>query len=143
MALWILRVIFVLVSAGAGFAVINSGAAQGWSGSSAIGVFLGVIAVQTRSIIPCILFHGVHNGLAVMLSLAKASVVETSPILSQILVTQDGVHYQYGIVPGIVMGMLGLSLMVWFLRLPAARTTKLNMQDTCSDMTSPNPAGVT
>ena len=106
-----------------------------------VGMFLGVIAVQTRSIIPCILFHGVHNGLAVMLSLAKASVVGSSPILSQILVTQDGVHYQYGILPGIVMGILGLSLMVWFLRLPGSKETKFKLPDDRADLASTNPAG--
>ena len=89
-----------------------------------VGMLLGVIAVQTRSIIPCILFHGIHNSMAVLLSSAKSSVIESSPILNQILVSSDGVNYQYGILPGMLMTLVGLSLVVWFVRLPAETKAK-------------------
>jgi sodium transport system permease protein len=82
-----------------------------------VGMFIGVIAVQTRSIIPCILFHAVHNGLSVLLSQANGVLIE-STWLSKILVTSDGQHYQYDLVAGIGMTVIGLSLMFWFLRLP-------------------------
>ena len=84
-----------------------------------VGFILGVIAVQTRSLIPCILFHGVHNSLAVLLSTAKSSVVNSSPILSKVLVTENGETYQYAVMPGILMGVVGIALLVWFVTLPS------------------------
>lgn len=84
--------------------------------TSVAGVILGIIAVQTRSLIPCILFHATHNGLTVMLGIAPADTIKGSHLLSQILYTNDGVTYQYGLVPGIVMSLIGLALIAWFLR---------------------------
>jgi len=82
-----------------------------------VGLILGVIAIQTRSILPCMLFHLTHNSLAVLLSKADATVVEQSPILSAILFSNDGVNYQYSVLAGILMGVVGITLIVWFLRL--------------------------
>lgn len=84
-----------------------------------VGMLLGVIAIQTKSILPCILFHLTHNSLAVLLSKADATVVENSPILGQLLYSSNGQNYQYGIVPGILMSVIGVLLIVWFLRLDA------------------------
>lgn len=86
-----------------------------------VGMVLGLIAAQARSIIPCMLFHATHNGLAVMLSNAEARVVESSPWLSQILMTENGTTYQYGLPAGILMTVLGVLLLVWFVRLPASK----------------------
>ncbi|MEL7496892.1 MAG: ABC transporter permease subunit/CPBP intramembrane protease [Planctomycetota bacterium] len=82
-----------------------------------VGLVLGLIAIQTRSILPCILFHLTHNSLAVLLSAAEPTVIENSLILKTVLMTTDGVHYQYGMLPGIAMTVLGISLLVWFIRL--------------------------
>jgi sodium transport system permease protein len=82
-----------------------------------VGMVLGLIAVQTKSILPCILFHLTHNSLAVLLSKADASVVEHSPFLGQLLYSSDGQNYQYGIVPGILMSIIGIMLIAWFIRL--------------------------
>ena len=84
-----------------------------------VGMILGVIAVQTRSIIPCMLFHLTHNSLAVLLSSAKSSVIGNSFVLSQVLHTDNGESYQYAIVPGILMSVIGVLLIVWFIRLDA------------------------
>lgn len=81
-----------------------------------VGMFIGVIAVQTRSIIPCMLFHAVHNGLSVLLSQANSALID-STWLRRILVTSDGQHYQYDLGAGVAMTMMGLMLMAWFLRL--------------------------
>ena len=89
-----------------------------------VGMILGVIAIQTRSIIPCILFHLTHNSMAVLLSKANSAVIETSPILGRLLYSSDGVNYQYSIFPGILMSVIGISLIVWFLRLDTNPTQK-------------------
>ena len=84
--------------------------------TSVAGVILGIIAVQTRSLLPCILFHATHNGLTVMMGIVPPETIQGSPILSQILYSNDGVTFQYGLVPGIVMSVIGLALIAWFLR---------------------------
>ncbi len=84
--------------------------------TSVAGVILGIIAVQTRSLIPCILFHATHNGLTAMIGIVPAETIKSSHLLSQILYTNDGVTFQYGILPGIIMSVIGLALIGWFLR---------------------------
>ncbi len=88
-----------------------------------VGMILGIIAYQTKSIIPCILFHMTHNSLAVLLSAADATVVENSPILGPLLFSADGQSYQYAIVPGILMSIIGVLLVVWFIRLDSTSIT--------------------
>lgn len=82
-----------------------------------VGLVLGFIAIQTGSIIPCILYHLVHNGLVLMLSQATPEVVQSSTLLSQILFTENGQQYQYAIMPGIAMSCLAFALLAWFYRL--------------------------
>lgn len=82
-----------------------------------VGMILGIIAVQTKSIIPCILFHLTHNSLAVLLSSANQTVVQQSSILRQVLYSSDGQSYQYAVLPGILMSIIGVALIVWFVRL--------------------------
>jgi sodium transport system permease protein len=82
-----------------------------------VGMILGLIAVQTKSILPCILFHLTHNSLAVLLSQANRTVVEQSPVLRQYLYSTDGQNYQYATFPAILMSVVGVMLIVWFLQL--------------------------
>ncbi len=84
--------------------------------TSVAGVILGIIAVQTRSLLPCILFHATHNGLTVMLGITPPETIHASPLLSQILYTNDGATFQYSLVPGIIMSLIGIALIAWFLR---------------------------
>ncbi len=84
-----------------------------------VGLVLGLIAIQTRSILPCILFHLTHNSLAVLLSSAESTVIENATILRTVLFTADGENYQYGILPGIAMTAIGIWLLVWIAKQPA------------------------
>ncbi len=83
-----------------------------------VGVVLGVIAVQTRSLIPCILFHGVHNSLAITISQLQTDMVQNSFWLGRVLVSQDGSHLQYDLTSGLLMTAIAVALVVWFLKLP-------------------------
>lgn len=87
-----------------------------------VGMLLGVIAIQTRSIWPCVLFHLTHNSLAVLLSKADAAAVGGSPLLQTVLYSTDGQHFQYSILPGILMTVVGVLMMVWFLKLDPTET---------------------
>ena len=82
----------------------------------AIGIILGLVALETRSLIPCILYHATHNAITVMLPRVDAATVESSPLLSRILYTSDGSIYQYSLLPGIAMTLMGILLVLWFLR---------------------------
>ncbi len=84
--------------------------------TSVVGVVMAIIAVQTKSIFPCMLFHLTHNSMTVLLSSAKAHVVETTS-LDLFLTATSGGMYQYSVVPGLIMSAVGIVLLVWLLRL--------------------------
>ena len=84
--------------------------------TSVVGVVMAIIAVQTKSIFPCMLFHFTHNSMTVLLSSAKASVVESTSLDLFLTSTNSGM-YQYSVVPGLFMTVFGIALLVWMLRL--------------------------
>ena len=81
-----------------------------------VGVVLGIIAVQTRSLIPCVLYHATHNGVTVIMSQLSAADIAGSTLLSNVLISDESGSFQYGVTPGIVMSVIGLVLVGWFLR---------------------------
>lgn len=83
-----------------------------------VGVILGIIAVQTRSILPCILYHATHNSLTVLLSQTQSHHVDRSPILKQILQSPENTGYEYNILATVVMGVLACGLLAWFIKFP-------------------------
>jgi sodium transport system permease protein len=95
--------------------------------TTVVGVVMAIIAVQTKSILPCMLFHLTHNSMAVMLSQANARVIESSPILDSILTSSNGVNYQYALLPGLAMTVVGVLLLTWFLRLVPEERPTLNV----------------
>jgi sodium transport system permease protein len=84
-----------------------------------VGMVLGVIAVETRSLIPCVLYHATHNSITVLLSKVDTATVENSPILPWFLYSSDGVAYQYSLIPALIATAVGFLLLVWFVRNPA------------------------
>jgi len=82
----------------------------------AIGMILGVIALETRSIIPCMLYHVTHNSISILLPRVDGAIVEGSPVLPWLLHTNDGTIWQYSILPGIGMSLMGALLMLWFIK---------------------------
>ena len=84
--------------------------------TSVVGVVMAIIAVQTKSIFPCMLFHLTHNSMTVLLSSANARVVESTS-LDLFLTSTNGGMYQYTILPGLFMTAFGIALLVWMLRL--------------------------
>ncbi|MEM7456169.1 MAG: ABC transporter permease subunit/CPBP intramembrane protease [Planctomycetota bacterium] len=82
-----------------------------------VGIVLGWIAIRTGSILPCILYHGTHNGLTVMLSYITPATLAQSKWLSWIF-EESGTAgmYQYSILPGILMTLAGFALLAWIVR---------------------------
>ena len=83
-----------------------------------VGVILGWIAVRTNSLIPCVLYHATHNGITVMISFCNAQVVNKTTLLSWAL-QECGDSYQYTVVAGILMSVVGVLVMAWLLKNPS------------------------
>jgi len=82
-----------------------------------VGIILGVVAVQTRSIIPCMIYHVTHNSLTLILSLIAPWRVESSPVLQSIVHSPDGNGFEYTTIATVAMAVIACGIMVWFLKL--------------------------
>ena len=95
-----------------------------------IGIILGVVAVQTRSIIPCMIYHVTHNSLTLILSMVAPSRIESSPVLRNIVHSPDGNGFEYTTFATVAMAVIACGLMVWFLKLdvkePEAPTAEID-----------------
>ena len=79
----------------------------------AVGLVIGYVAVQTRSIWPCILFHLTYNALSVLMGLALPQWVSSYPVLEMFFETSAaGVTYQ-GFMVG-AGGLVSLAILLWF-----------------------------
>jgi len=85
-----------------------------------VGIILGVVAVQTRSIIPCMIYHVTHNSLTLILSMVAPSRIESSPVLRNIIHSPDGNGFEYTTLATVAMATIACGLMVWFLKLEVA-----------------------
>ena len=95
-----------------------------------VGVILGIIAVQTRSIIPCMIYHVTHNSLTLILSMIAPSRVESSPVLQNIIHSPDGNGFEYTLFATVAMAVIACGIMAWFLKLdvkePEAPTAEID-----------------
>ena len=93
-----------------------------------VGVVLGYLAVQSSSILPCMVFHLAHNSLAVLnCRLTPALFDHISGLESLIIPGKNGgCTYSWSVV---VFGSLaGLLLMIWFGLLPYQKTPEEELQ---------------
>lgn len=84
------------------------------------GLLLGYIAVQARSIWPCIVFHFVNNSLAVLISTITPEVLESVPLLGLIFEHQTVGTIQvatYQVIPSVLSITLAMGLIYWFAKL--------------------------
>lgn len=81
-----------------------------------VGMILGWIAIRTKSLLPCVLYHATHNGLTVCISMITAGHIQNSFWLGAIFTTTDGSTYQYGVLSGILMSIVGLLLLFWLFK---------------------------
>jgi sodium transport system permease protein len=98
-----------------------------------VGVVLGIVAMQSRSVLPCILYHVTHNALTLLLSMAQPHRIETSPILSRVLHSPQGEGYEYTLGATFVMGAIAIGLLVWFLKFVSAESNSLPSAKTKDD----------
>jgi len=96
-----------------------------------VGIVLGYIAVQSGSILPCIAYHVVHNGLFMLLVAASKTTpksLENSPLLDWMVNTTGGApSYNWFVVAsGVLMSAV---ILTWFSRLPYQKTKEEQLQD--------------
>jgi sodium transport system permease protein len=96
--------------------------------AAGVGLVLGYVAVQTSSLVPCMLFHLTYNSL-MLATLELPQLIERFPALKSMLreVAPGQLHYSLPVV--IVCGVLGAGLLAWFYRLPYQATKEEHLSD--------------
>ncbi len=79
--------------------------------ASIVGIVLGIIAVQTKSLLPCIVFHATHNALPVLMTSLPTHAVEDSYMRFVLEVSHGSV--QYTLLATIIFPLCGAALLVW------------------------------
>ncbi len=94
-----------------------------------LGMILGFIAVQTGSLLPCVLFHATHNALALIFKTIVDGPLNNPWTAWFVQKTNDGQGYNYQW-PAIVISVFaGGAILYWFHRLPYARTDEETLQE--------------
>jgi len=96
--------------------------------ASLVGIVIGILAVQTGSLWPCILFHMVHNGLALATS-RLADVLARWPVLRPLVVDCEGDMIQYS--PWLILGagVVAAAILFSLLRLRCRESAEEELQD--------------
>ncbi len=92
--------------------------------AAAVGMILGFLAVQTGSLLPCIVFHAIYNGLAVGIS----ELTEEATAQWSWLFDPDGdTLFQPGVM---VACLIGAAMLCWWLhRIPYRRTAEEQLNE--------------
>jgi sodium transport system permease protein len=99
------------------------------------GVVLGFIAVQTGSLLPCIIYHFVHNSSAVLSTAVDEHLLQAWPVLEWVFVpVKDGYAFAWWV--AVVGGMLAAMLLWWMARLPHAATREEELQKALDHQTA-------
>ena len=78
-----------------------------------LGCLLGYIAVKTSSVIPCILYHLVHNGITTTISMVNEQSFNQFPLLKYFLVQSAEGGYEYAVWPAVMMVASGIFVVIW------------------------------
>jgi len=77
-----------------------------------VGVVLGIIAVQTGSLLPCVAYHLTHNALPILMSVFPTHSIDTS-YMGYVLSTNAAGSIEYTLLASIVMPLCGFVLLFW------------------------------
>lgn len=98
--------------------------------AAAVGLVIGLIAVQTGSLIPCIVFHALFNSLTLATAKLAASIdaaVKKYPVLESIIRTDGEGVFQPAVMIACLIGAAGL--LWWLHQLPYRRTDEERLQE--------------
>jgi sodium transport system permease protein len=80
-----------------------------------VGIVLGIISVQTRSLFPCIAYHATHNAMPILLSCIPATATHGS-WLGVFLRASDSEGMAYTGAASVIMPIAGFVLLFWLWR---------------------------
>jgi sodium transport system permease protein len=93
-----------------------------------LGVVIGYMAVQTGSLLPGIVFHFMHNALAVLVGQITPQLIDDYPALGWLVqVVDGGVIFRWPAV--VVGGLVMLRIVLWLRQLPVAATAEESLQE--------------
>ena len=85
--------------------------------ASLVGIVIGYLAVQTGSLLPCVLYHATHNSLAILASGIDQKIVDKIPANEWFLSSTDaGFVYTWPVI--LVGAFVSVVLLQWLRRLP-------------------------
>lgn len=79
----------------------------------AVGIIIGWLAFTTGSVWPAVLFHLVHNSLALIVGRLCSGPVATNAVVTTVFGTEDRLGMLYSTPAVLVSGVLALGLMFW------------------------------
>jgi sodium transport system permease protein len=94
----------------------------------AIGIVIGYVAVQTRSLLPCIILHCVYNSMSIVLALVIPTMISDSIVL-QWLFVNSGEGWVYRPTVVIAAALLSFLILLWFRRLPVQATREETLHE--------------
>ncbi len=104
-----------------------------------IGIVIGYIAVQTRSLLPCILFHFTNNALTLLAANITQETIQQYPVLGH-LISRTGFELAYQW-PAVVVGsVLAAGILFWLWRLPFQPSAEERLQQALDHQSAHAPA---
>jgi sodium transport system permease protein len=97
-------------------------------GAFVVGLVLGYLAVQTGSLLSCVLFHATHNGLTLLLARLDGALVEQSRWLSWLFQRTGDEAYLYSTGAVALGGLTTILVMQYLQRLPATMSREEALQ---------------
>ena len=121
------------------FGIAHTMVIQQSMSAAALGLVLGYLAVQTGSLVPCMVFHLAYNGL-MFAALKLPELAQDNPALGSLFhqPSADQIVYNWPVVAGCALGALGVLL--WFNRLPYQATREEQISDARARQAHPSLA---
>jgi sodium transport system permease protein len=94
-----------------------------------LGLVLGFLAVQTGSLLTCVLFHMSHNALMFLAAKLTPAVVAERPLLAWLIDPNDasGQFYRWPAV--LIGGLAAAAILLWLRNLPYAHSSEESLQE--------------
>ncbi|MEX2174364.1 MAG: ABC transporter permease subunit/CPBP intramembrane protease [Pirellulaceae bacterium] len=108
--------------------------------AGAVGVVIGYVVVKTGSLWPGVLYHLVHNGLAVLQTRVSPELIQSQPLLRMLFEpSAEGGAPFYSVPATIVLAACGLGVLWWLKTLPYHQSAEERLQ-AALDQQIPLPA---
>jgi sodium transport system permease protein len=99
------------------FAIVH-GILQQSLNACILGIVIGYIAVKSRSILPCILYHLTHNTISVLHSRLDPGTAPGGGLADWIFVLDAQNQYQYQLVVLVLGSCIAAGILLYYIRLP-------------------------